>query len=132
VRTDWYRQRRSRLLKQRASSPMRRALARRINHLQTASRHAHHFFAAISFITSISRSRGKQLLETRILRLELLQALHVVRLHRAEALAPAVDRLLAHPCFFATAATGPRSASRKIVTICSSVNLPLRMPTSDS
>ena len=36
------------------------------------------------------------------------------------------------PCFFATAATGPRSASRRTATIYSSVNLPLRMPASDS
>jgi hypothetical protein len=30
------------------------------------------------------------------------------------------------------AATDPRSASRRIATICSSVNLPLRIPASDS
>ena len=45
-------------LDQRANPPLRQAAARRVNHLATASRHAHHFFALISFITSISRSRS--------------------------------------------------------------------------
>ena len=54
----WLRQRRTPNLGQRASPPLRQAPARRIRHLQSAGRHAHHFFALISFITSISRSRS--------------------------------------------------------------------------
>ena len=49
---------RSSHLDQRASPPLRQAPPRREHHLGTASRHAHHFFALISFITSISRSRS--------------------------------------------------------------------------
>src|SRR5262249_58223144 len=44
--------------KQRASPPLRQTFARRVRYCDTASRHAHHFFAVISFITSISRSRS--------------------------------------------------------------------------
>src|SRR5215468_9620604 len=51
-------QRRAGHLEQRAGPPLRQAPPRRIRHLGTASPHAHHFFAAISFITSISRSRS--------------------------------------------------------------------------
>src|ERR1700726_4669405 len=36
------------------------------------------------------------------------------------------------PCRFATAATGSRSASRMIATICSSVNRPFRIAPSES
>src|SRR5262249_62377906 len=45
-------------LEQRAAPPLRQAPPRRIRHCGSASPHAHHFFAAISFITSISRSRS--------------------------------------------------------------------------
>jgi hypothetical protein len=38
---------------------------------------------------------GNELLQPRVLRLELLQAAHVIRLQRPEALAPRVKRLLA-------------------------------------
>src|SRR4051812_37943043 len=45
-------------LDQRASPPLRQPPLRGAGHLLTARRHAHHFFALISFITSISRSRS--------------------------------------------------------------------------
>src|SRR4029077_8681618 len=51
-------QRGSRDTEQRATPPLRQALARRVRYSGTASRHAHHFFAVTSFITSISRSRS--------------------------------------------------------------------------
>jgi hypothetical protein len=46
---------------------------------------------------SISRSFGDQLFQQRILRLELLEPPHVVRLETTEPLTPRVDRLLADP-----------------------------------
>lgn len=45
-------------LQQRAGSSLGQASALRIRHLLATGRHAYHFFAAISFITSISRSRS--------------------------------------------------------------------------
>src|SRR5689334_22813318 len=51
-------QRRSRYREQRAGPPRRETKLPAIHHLLPASRHAHHFFAATSFITSISRSRS--------------------------------------------------------------------------
>jgi hypothetical protein len=50
------------------------------------------------------------------------QPLHVRRLELAEALAPLVDRLLADPVLLGDFRTGDASASRRIFTICSSVN----------
>src|SRR5262249_60430642 len=44
--------------KQRAGPPHRKPTLSAIRHLPPASRHAHQFFAATSFITSISRSRS--------------------------------------------------------------------------
>jgi hypothetical protein len=89
-------QRRSRHRQQRADSPRRETTLPAVRNLLSASRHAHQFFAATSFITSISRSRSAQLLQPRILGLELLQAPDVVRSKAAETLAPGVDRLLAN------------------------------------
>jgi len=75
---------------------------------------------------------GDELLQPRVLRLEALPATHVVGLQRAEPPPPDVDRLLGNAWRLATAAIGSRSASRRIATICSSVNLDLRMLSSDS
>src|SRR4029079_6250379 len=49
-------QRRSPNLDQRAGPPLRQPPARRKRNLGAASRHAHHFFALLSFIPSISGS----------------------------------------------------------------------------
>jgi hypothetical protein len=51
-------QRRSRHRKQRAGPPHRETTLPAIRNLPPASRHAHQFFAATSFMTSISRSRS--------------------------------------------------------------------------
>src|SRR5690606_12675824 len=51
-------QARSRHPQKRAGPPLRQSFVHRVFHPSPASRHAHHFFAAISFITSISRSRS--------------------------------------------------------------------------
>jgi hypothetical protein len=51
-------QRRSRHREQRAGPPRRETTLPAIRNLLPASRHAHQFFAATSFITSISRSRS--------------------------------------------------------------------------
>src|SRR5208282_909805 len=51
-------QRRSRHPKQRAGPPRREPTLPAIRHLPPAGRHAHQFFEATSFITSISRSRS--------------------------------------------------------------------------
>ncbi len=51
-------QRRSRHREQRAGPPRREPTLPAIRHSPPASRHAHQFFAATSFITSISRSRS--------------------------------------------------------------------------
>ncbi len=51
-------QRRSRHLKQRAGPPRRETTLRAIRNLTPTGRHAHQFFAATSFMTSISRSRS--------------------------------------------------------------------------
>src|SRR3954447_9255768 len=51
-------QRRSRHRQKRADSPRRETTLPTIRNLLAASRHAHQFFAATSFITSISRSRS--------------------------------------------------------------------------
>src|SRR5436190_1223381 len=60
--------------------------------------HAHQFFAATSFMTSISRSRSAtSFLEPRILLFEPLQPAHVVRRQPTKAFAPCVDGLLADP-----------------------------------
>lgn len=65
---------------------------------------------------------GQQALEPPVVLLQLLQTLDVVGLQRAKTLAPQVDRLLAELVLAATSATGLASASRRILTICSSVN----------
>ena len=62
------------------------------------------------------------LLQPTVFLLQLPQPLDVGGLQRAEVLPPAVDRLALTPCFLATSGTGFSSASRRIVTICSSVN----------
>src|SRR5690606_31299901 len=51
-------QRTSRHIHPRAGAALRYASARRIRHRGATGLHAYHFFAAISFITSISRSRS--------------------------------------------------------------------------
>jgi hypothetical protein len=51
-------QRRSRYREQRAGPPRRETTLPAIHNLPPAGRHAHQFFAATSFITSISRSRS--------------------------------------------------------------------------
>jgi hypothetical protein len=80
---------------QRASPPLRQTFARRIRHLGTASRHAHHFFAAVAFMISISRSRSAKSFFSRAF--IALGASCLPPESHTEALAPGVDRLLAHP-----------------------------------
>ena len=82
----------------------------------------HHLDLEIAF--------GNQLLQPRVLSFELLQAANIVGLERPKPLPPGVDRLLADPVL--TGPIGSRSASRRIVTTCSSVNLDLRIRSSDS
>jgi len=65
---------------------------------------------------------GQQLLQPRVLGLERLQALDVGRRQTAEVLTPVVDVCSLTLFFRATSATELRSASRRIPTICSSVN----------
>jgi hypothetical protein len=65
---------------------------------------------------------SQQLLELGILRRQGLESLHIDRLQLPEILPPGVDRLFADLVFLAAAATEVRSASRRIATICSSLN----------
>jgi hypothetical protein len=65
---------------------------------------------------------GHHLFQPAIFELQLFEPLHVARLQAAEMLPPGVDRLRLTPCFFATSGTDFSSASRRMVTICSSVN----------
>jgi hypothetical protein len=54
--------------------------------------------------------------------LELPQAIDGGRLERAEVLPPPIDRLAADAVLLATSGTDFSSASRRLVTMCSSVN----------
>jgi hypothetical protein len=67
-----------------------------------------------------------QLLQPRVLRVQLAQATHVLRLQLAEPLRRSADRLLADPVALRHFQTGARSASRVIPTIFSSVALNFR------
>jgi hypothetical protein len=87
---------RSRHLKQRAGPPRRETMLPAIRNRPPTGRHAHQFFAATSFMTSISRSSSPISFFSRAFSASsLLQAPDLVRLKATETLAPCVDRLLA-------------------------------------
>src|SRR6187399_2567975 len=89
---------------------------------------AHHFFAAISFITSIARSRSA----SSFFSLPFSDSSAFSFLASSASVAPKRLRHEYSVCslteyFFAASATEVRSDSRRILTICSSVNRLLRM-----
>jgi hypothetical protein len=65
---------------------------------------------------------GHHFLQPTIFLLELTGPLDVGRFQRPEPLSPRVDRLITDAVLLATSAIGRWSASRRITTICSSVN----------
>src|SRR5262249_40016348 len=107
--------------------------APRIRNATATSQHAYHFFAAISFITSISRSRSATSFFSRAFSCS-------STFSRRTSLTWNVPKRFFHveivcslvACRFAVIATPSRSASRRIATICSSVNRDLRMLPSES
>jgi hypothetical protein len=100
----------------------------RVLHLLPSNPRAHHFFAAISFMTSISRSRSATSRFSRVFsasrafrRFASGTSIAPNRLRQVYSVASLT------PCRFATSGNGALSASRRIFTICSSVNLLLRI-----
>jgi len=69
----------------------------------------------------------QELLQAGILLLQLPQPLNLVGVDAAETLTPGVNRLFADAVLLGDLATGSRSASRRMPTICSSENLPFLM-----
>src|SRR3954468_22019540 len=121
-------QRRAGHLDQRARPPARQAALPRVLDLLPSTARAHHFFAAISFITSISRSRSATMRLSR----PFSASRAFSRFASVTSIAPKRFRHVYRvpsltPCFLATSASGVLSASRRIFTICSSVNLLLRI-----
>src|SRR5690606_3797706 len=92
---------------------------------------AHHFFAVISFMTSISRSRSASSFLSRLFSCcRLRSCLTSVASSWPNRLRHTYRVCSLTPCFLATSATGALSASRRILTICSSVNRDFRMGSS--
>ena len=85
-------------IKQRAGPPRRETALPAIRNLPPTGRHAHQFFAATSFMTSISRSRSAASFFSRAFSASsCFRRLMSIRLKATKTLAPCVDRLLADP-----------------------------------
>ena len=81
-------------------------------------------FSAVDLFQRLDRHLplGNHAPELRVLSFEFAQPFHISGFELAEPPTPHIDCLLADLCFFETSTIGPRSASRRIATICSSVN----------
>jgi len=109
---------------QRTGPSLRHTPANRIPGLLQTRLHAHHFFTAISFITSISRSRSAKIFFNRLFSCSKALSLRTSSVPISpNFLRQAYIEGSLTPWRLATSATGDRSASCNIRTICSSVNL---------